>query len=433
LQKIGSVPIFCIKTIQGYEGQVGAKAVAFSPDGWLIVSVGGSDGLAKIWDISSGSLIRAFKVSDDRFVEIRRFGGLVSGWVAFTPDGKRIIYMGSDASFRIFDAATGEEIVTLIEFDDGEWLAVTAEGYYNASEKGAQYLKVSYEGKDYNVDQFYDVFYRPDIVSAKLTGQDIRELVSITMKDASKNLPPFVEFTTVPADTDRSRVKVCYQMKSAGGGIGEVRLFHNGKLIHSDGYYHEIARSSSKKQLVAMDSKTIYEDMRSIVVKGTAASMPLASKSKGDVFNDCREIEVVPGDNEISVSAFNGNNTVQSSMKTVHFHSKSAHEEPYLYIMAIGIDQYRDKTVNLKYAVKDARDLEQKLKVQSATLYKPENIHPTLLMNRDATKNNILEQVSELAAKVKPQDSFIFFVASHGVLLRNQYYIVSYDFDGKVS
>jgi len=63
-------------------------------------SLGGRlDGLARLWDRATGALLREFPVSDDRFVALRRFGGLVSGWVAFTPDSQRIIYMGSDASF----------------------------------------------------------------------------------------------------------------------------------------------------------------------------------------------------------------------------------------------------------------------------------------------------------------------------------------------
>ena len=46
------------------------------------------------------------------------------------------------------------------------------------------------EDKNYGVDQFYDVFYRPDIVAAKLRGEDIGGLVTITMKDAIKSPPP---------------------------------------------------------------------------------------------------------------------------------------------------------------------------------------------------------------------------------------------------
>ena len=31
---------------------------------------------------------------------------------------------------------------------------------------------------------------------------------------------------------------------------------------------------------------------------------------------------------------------------------------------------------------------------------------------------------------IKPQDSFILFVAGHGVLLQNQYYMLTHDYDG---
>ncbi|HUH67280.1 MAG TPA: caspase family protein [Syntrophales bacterium] len=423
-----------LRTIYGHTGFVGAKAVAFSPDRRSFLSVGGSDGLAKLWDIASGREIRSFRVSDDRFVEIKRLGGIISGWVAFSPDGKRIIYMGSDASFRIFDVATGREIAVLVGFEDGEWLVVTSEGYYNASEKGAQKLNVTFEGKDYTVDQFYDVFYRPDIVAANLKGEDISGLVTITMKDAVKNPPPVVEFTSRISDTDQPRTKVCYQVKSTGGGIGEVRLFHNGKLIQSDGYYREITgHSSDKTGLAAMNSKSIYEDMRSVSIKGKVDAIPTAAKSKGDFLEECKEVEAIPGKNEISISAFNSSNTVQGYMKTIDFNSRVKSEDPHLYILSIGIDQYLDGGVNLKYAVKDAKDLEKKIKAQSATLYKPENIHYSVLTDREATKANITNKIDALAKAIKPQDSFILFAAGHGVLLQNQYYMLTHDFNGEVS
>ena len=423
-------------TIQGHKGTVGTKAVAFSPDGKLILSVGGSDGLAKLWDITSGSLVRTFKVSDDRFVAIRRMGGIINGWVAFTPDSKRIIFMGSDASFRIFDVATGNEVATLVLFDDGEWLVVTAEGYYNASEKGAQHLKVQYEGKDYDVDQFYDVFYRPDIVAAKLSGQDINGLISITMKDATKNPPPAIEFTSKISNTEEQpKVKVCYKVKSAGGGIGEVRLFHNGKLIQSDGYYRDIAKTvfTAQPQLVSMTSKAIYEDMRSISVKDKLNSVSESGSLKGEVYETCQEVEAIPGENELSLSAFNGTNTVQSYMKTVSFKSSVKSEEPHLYILAVGIDRHKDSTINLKYAVKDAKDIEQKLRIQSETLFKPSTIHCTLVTDQEASKKGISGKINDLARVIKPNDSFILFVAGHGVLLQNQYYLITSDYNGNVS
>ena len=241
----------------------------------------------------------------------------------------------------------------MVGFEDGEWLVVTREGYYNSSMRGAEYLTVKEENRAYTVDQFYDVFYRPDIVAAKLRGEDTKDLITITMKDAIKSPPPIVEFTSKISDTDQPKVKVCYQVKSSGGGVGEIRLFHNGKLIQSDGYYREVAKATSEKtQLASLNSRAIYADMRSLTIKGMTGSTTV-SKPKGDgVIDECKEIEAVPGDNEVSVTAFNGNNTIQGAMKTTSFNAKLQPQDPHLYILSIGIDKYRDGSINLNYAMK---------------------------------------------------------------------------------
>ncbi|OPY84699.1 MAG: WD domain, G-beta repeat [Smithella sp. PtaU1.Bin162] len=404
----------------------GVMSVAFSTDGKYILSCA-ADGFVKLWDASSGSLARTYRFSSGGFT-----ASAISAF--FSPDDKYIISVGADASIRIFDVASGEEIIMITEFEDGEWLAITSDGYYNSSEKGAQYLKIRFEEKEYTVNQFYDVFYRPDIVAAKLGGRDIRELTSITMKEASNFPPPAIEFTPISA-ADQPKVKVCYKVQSTGGGIGEIRLFHNGKLIESDGYYREVTKTNATGniQLAAINSKAIYDEMRSVAVKGRIDSALVSGKPKGDVFEECKEIDAVPGENEISIAAFNSGNTVQSSLQTTNFTSKLKSAEPHLYILAVGIDQYKDKSVNLKYAVKDAQDMENKLKTQAATIYKPGNIHWILLTDRDATKTNITDHINELTKKIKPNDSFILFVAGHGVLLQNQYYLLTHDYEGNVS
>jgi len=420
-----------LKRLKGHTGFAGALYVAFSHDGKYILS-GGDDGLLKLWDASSGEEIRAY----------RGYSGSSSGstlvagvsMAHLLPDGKHIVSMAMDGSVRIWNVATGEEIALLLGFEDGEWLAITSEGYYNASEKGAQYLKVKYEGSEYTVDQFYDVFYRPDIVAAKLAGQDISGLISITMKDARKSPPPRIEFTSHTAGSDQQKDKVCYQVKNSGGGIGEVRLFHNGKLVQSDGYYREVSKApGDKTQLTSLNSQAIYADMRSIAVKGKVNAAFLSVKPKGDLLEECREIEAIPGENEVSITAFNGNNSIQSSVNTISFNSNVETDAPHLYILSVGIDQYQESSVNLKYAVKDAKDLEEKIKKQSATLYQPKNIHYSLLTDTQASKANIMNKINELANTIKPQDSFILFVAGHGVLLQNQYYLLTHDFSGLVS
>jgi WD40 repeat protein len=419
-----------LKRLQAHTGSGGTFYVAFSRDGKYFLS-GGADGLLKLWDTASTKEVKTFRALSGNTP------GMITstvGYAALTSDGKSIISGSTDAAIRIWNTSTGEERAMMVSFEDGEWLVITSEGYYNSSEKGAQYLNVKFEDKNYTVDQFYDVFYRPDIVTAKLSGQDISGLISITMKDAIKTPPPLVEFTSHTSGNDQQKAKVCYQVKSTGGGIGEVRLFHNGKLIQSDGYYREVAKTSTEQtQLASLNSRSIYADMRSLNIKAKTESTLMVSKSKGDLFEDCKEIDAIAGENEVSISAFNGSNTIQSYMKTINFSSGVKSEDPHLYILSIGIDQYTDSNVNLKYAVKDAKDLEERIKIQSATLYKPQNIHYSLVTDREATKTNIVNKVNELSNTIKPQDNFILFVAGHGVLLQNQYYMLTHDYNGQVS
>ena len=470
-----------IWTIRGHKsgilGKGDATGIAFSPDGKTVLTSSGYEGTVRVWDAATGRVVREFTgfkiaeygvsgvnglaLSPDgtqvlvlarpmKVVDVKtgkELADLSAAWKgqtavytgnalsgAYLPDNRRVILNLSDATVRMYDTRTGEELAMFVGFSDGEWLVITREGYYNASEKGAQYLRVIAGNQAYGVDKFYDVFYRPDIIAARLRGDDIRGLVTITMKDAIKNPPPDVAFTSEVTDTGQARVRICYQVKSTGGGIGEVRLFHNGKLIQSDGYYKEIVRSSvNPVQLAALDSRAIYKDIRGIAVKEGTESAPTTSKPKGEVFEDCREVDVIPGENEISVAAFNGSNTVQSYMETIRFNSSLKPEAAHLYILAIGLNQYEDGSVTLNYAVKDARDIGEKIRIQAATLYNPRNIHATFLSDREATKANILGRMDALAKVMKPQDSFILFVAGHGVLLQNQYYLLTHDYDGRIS
>jgi uncharacterized caspase-like protein len=89
--------------------------------------------------------------------------------------------------------------------------------------------------------------------------------------------------------------------------------------------------------------------------------------------------------------------------------------------------------VTLKYAAKDAKDMEERLVRQAATVYQPRNIHVEMLVNAAAGKAGILGRINELSAKVRPNDGFILFAAGHGVLLQNQYYLLTADFDGTMS
>ena len=360
--------------------------------------------------------------------------------VNISADGRYVVAAYGDGTIRWHRASDGvEQLAFFPHADKKRWIMWTPEGYYDASPGGEDLIGWHLnQGKDKEArfipsGQLYDVFFRPDIVQAKLNGDDISGLITLTASQALKYPPPVMSFTKVPSSSKSNVENVCYKAIATGGGIGEVRLFQNGKLIKSDGFYREgVAKVDSNLKLAAMDSATVTRALK-LTKTEQKSEPPMVSNNKGNEYAECQEIETIPGENEISVAAFNANNTVQSKLESVSFKADRKAEAPHLYVLGIGIDQYTAKENNLSYAVKDATDFRSMIQSKATGLYQAGNIHIEGLSNAQATKAGIQKAIQTISSKVKPWDSFILFVASHGYLQDNQYYIVTSEFDGVVN
>lgn len=411
-----------LRPFEGHANQV--FSAVFSADGAQALS-GSADNTVKLWDVASGKMLRTFN---------GHVGAVKS--VAFSKDGKQVVSAADDATLRVWDLASGRQLVQMVSFKNGEWMAITPEGYFNASSpKATEFLNITQDQKVYGAGQFYDVFYRPDIVQAALAGRDTRAMVALTIDDAIRNPPPTVSDMQAPAAGTAERVRIAWRVQTAGGGIGEVRVFHNGKLVSSDGVARRAPDALLGKKVDQQTPEALVSQMRGLAGGGTGAAVAAATTSapKGDAVDSSIEIEPVPGDNDVSVIAFNAQNSIQSVVRTVSFKSTRPAVAPRLHILAIGIDEYKDKGVSLKFAAKDARDLGARWQQQAAGIYGADNITLETLTNAQASRAGILAKIDEIAARVRPTDHFMLFIASHGVLLGEQYYMVTNDYDGALT
>ena len=93
--------------------------------------------------------------------------------------------------------------------------------------------------------------------------------------------------------------------------------------------------------------------------------------------------------------------------------ARSQSAVPRMFVVAVGINEYKDASLNLKNAAPDARAIASAFQSGARELHGPVQVE--LLLNEDATEQQLDLVFRQLANDVQPKDLFVLFVAAHGV------------------
>lgn len=117
-------PRDALLTLEGHTSRV--KYVTFSPDGKRLASASW-DGTVKLWDVATGKEILTFKGHKAQL-------NIDQVWsVAFSPDGKWIASASYDQTVKLWDPVTGKELLSLKHPDLVYSMAVSPNGKRLAS------------------------------------------------------------------------------------------------------------------------------------------------------------------------------------------------------------------------------------------------------------------------------------------------------------
>lgn len=339
------------------------------------IATGSLDKTINLFSYPGTALIRSFQGHTAEITEL-----------TFSPDGTRLLSQSADQTTRLWDVATGKELARFINFTDGEWIAITPEGYYNASPNGDRYLNVRAGSNVYGIDNYREAFFRPDLVKLAISGGSLTGYRTL----ADIKLPPRVSIVRTQTASAAEEFKLTLRLEERGGGVGDVRLLLNGSAVVLD--------SSRALRIVQKDSEKVsYRNY----------SLRLAS-----------------GANSISVVVFNADNTMQSNevshQVTASFTSTG---KPAMHALIIGVQEFKNPKLKLRYSVADARLMASTFKKAGNGLFGQVNIK--LLTTVQETTRDAVIKALEGYRSLRPDDLFVFFVASHGTVDEGEYFLLT--------
>ena len=293
-----------------------------------------------------------------------------------------------DGTLRWHRLSDGQELLALFPHADQErWITWTPEGFFDAS-AGAEEL-IGYHlnrgrdqaGEFVSALQLRELFYQPGLIARRLDADGDRLMAEAVSKlgDVRKLLAgmaartPEVELVTPPEVSGEEQVTITVRVKDTGGGIGAVVFYIDGQ---------EQAGVPARQ----------------------GAGIPEGTVS--------RTFALPPGVRRFEVAARNSAG-VEGNRKAVSASLTGPTADAALYILAVGVESYRDPKLNLRHSVSDAQRVAKEIAARAQPLFK-RGVFPTVLKDREASLTGIEQAFAKLKPKVQPQDTLVLFLAGHG-------------------
>jgi hypothetical protein len=332
----------------------------------------------------------------------------VAWGVNYAQDGKVVIAALGDGTVRWFRAEDGKEILSLfVNKDDKRWVVWSPGGYYAASPGGENLIgwnvnRSETEAPDFfSAARFRNTFYRPDVVQ-KLTQvlseeQAIKEANAAAGRQGEeptegvRGILPAVVDLAMDSDvvkTATSPVEISYRVRSPNGEpVESMEVLINGRPLEGRG------------------------------------ALPVPDE------NEINTIDVPIPQQDVEIGLIAHTKTGASEVKIVKVKWDGAFAEllkPKLYAVVVGVSNYDNSDLKLKYAAKDASDFAADLERQEGGIYGKVNVK--LLTNEKATRDDIVAALEWLEGEVTSRDVGMVFMAGHGVTdTKQRFYFLPVD------
>ncbi len=337
--------------------------------------------------------------------------------LAPSPDGKYLVSGSTDQTVRVWDLRHPDPVLSVFAVGS-EWVAWTREGYYAASPGGERLMGwhvnngIEALASFYPASRFHASLYRPDVIRLLLTdgiNGDLKKALAAADKargqapteatEVADVLPPRATLSA-PALKDPTVNEPTLEVLATAKGQGK----------------HPV-----KSLQLLLDGRP-YEGNKGLRLYDSARP--------GETVKAAWTVQLTPGEHTLRVLARSAVSMGLSDDLEVTYAQPVP--RPTLYVLAVGIDSYKDKNLKLKCAVRDATELEKAFEDKSRPLF---DVQARVLRDSEATQAGMLAGLEWLKANMKPHDVAAVFYAGHGDTDdRGQFYLLPQDVDvGKLA
>ncbi|MBF0130209.1 MAG: caspase family protein, partial [Alphaproteobacteria bacterium] len=356
-----------VRDLQTGGGEVTATAI--SRDGRTAV-LAKRDGSVRLVDVATGGL--RLNVAGDQPVRS----------VSFSKGGTLLFLLLEDGTMRVVRPADGTEVVRLVVATEG-WVAVSPKGQFDGEGDGIEAAKwVAANGNaSFDLEQFTESSFEPGLLPRVAENQPPPAPVVVSREFG---VPPSASIggLTEGATLDQENVTVNIAVTDLGGGIAEVRVYHNGKLL--------------SQQKAPPGVKTF----------------PVAVP-----------VRLAEGTNTVSAVALSKDN-IEGSTASVRVTRPGAPRLGAMRVMTVGINEYAHKELSLEYGVPDSDGIDAYFRTVPKTIFT--QVSPTAVRNRQATRQGILNAFAGLSDS-NPEDTVLVYMAGHGEAVDSKWYFIPQD------
>lgn len=319
--------------------------------------------------------------------------------IALNQSGTVLASAGFDSKIKLYKANSGKHIADIYLPQEREAIIINDSGYYLAQKSSLDALLFSYNNNAYTYEQFDAQFNRPHAILAQLGRADSTG-IQLYKAAYQKRL---------------SRLGIKEQPAMAALEIPLLRILNKSSI-------QTISNNSSFTLQIACTDLRYPIKYVQVLVNNTPMWQGQGFYFTDSALHQRKEITIPLsyGNNTIKVFCINSKGA-RSLSEQIQVMAKYETAPAKTYFIGIAVDQYKDSSMNLRYAAKDIRDLAHSF----SNLYS--NIEIDTLINRDATRENIIALHQKLMSSTV-NDRVILAVTGHGLLSKSfDFYYATWD------